>query len=258
MEQSDDSGASSAKYMITNDQLVPAIRTMLTATGQERNEAAEKVRGWVERAVQKLANQNSKFDQDDMISQAFEKILFNDNTKNRLLDASHNSKYLSDLLWTTIRNVIRDYWASQNRRKANAPYSLDDPQQGPIHIADQSDSPLMQASESLDEVTPLCETCLNHVKTWPPMPKITILTLLGVYRRIPSDLWESWILKKELDLPFPPQEFLTENIVSNRNKILSDLLGISPNTLAKNKERGVKLAQQLACCLNSEAKHKLQ
>jgi DNA-directed RNA polymerase specialized sigma24 family protein len=123
---------------------------------------------------------------------------------------------------------LREEQAQQRRARAVA--------EAPVAAEDVA---LRVALErGLDQPGRLAEEDLEQVRSWPPAPRLALLSLTGLWSRVPGGEWQTWAGRYRatecpaLPDPFPPEELEGRERLAERNGLLPEALQVPRNTLS--------------------------
>jgi hypothetical protein len=83
----------------------------------------------------------------------------------------------------------------------------------------------------------LPEEDLVQVRGWPPAPRLALLSVVGLWARVPQEEWRRWVgdYRTEdptLPEPFPPDELEACERLADRNGVIAGALQVPRNTLS--------------------------
>ena len=93
---------------------------------------------------------------------------------------------------------------------------------------------------------PLSEADIAALKTWAAIDGLLVGCDSGLYHRIPSKLWNSWIRECKPRLPLPNSKLLTKKEFKRRG-LLASILGVTRNVLDKKWSNIRQSLRQLDC-----------
>jgi hypothetical protein len=142
-----------------------------------------------------------------------------------------------------LAQVLRNCWRSERRR--------DRPPVGADATAMHSPAPFVTVDVALDLTATFSPADLGRVHAWDTRARVEVLTLSGLWPKVPPHDWEAWLEMYEgvrtlnLHRPFPPDEFLLLEDPQDRMAPLAERLGYPANTLAQRWRRGRSLLDEL-------------
>jgi DNA-directed RNA polymerase specialized sigma24 family protein len=118
-------------------------------------------------------------------------------------------------------------------------------------VAGRQAASLKQALETASEQPdPLDDSDLREVRAWPLRQRLALLSLCGLWEKVPAEEWQEWVHEDGLSLPFPPEVLSGVESITRRNEILAGALGVRRNTLSVWLYRYRERVRALTCVRN--------
>ena len=143
-------------------------------------------------------------------------------------------------LWTVLDRCLIDFLRSEAPRRNNCgrTITVEEGDSDPI-LNEPSPAPPDPADE-MDRTSPfMSDSDIDRIKNWPILDRILVLVVLGLWRKIPRDLWCEWCKEAGFSAPFPQneEEHLTRGEWIN---IIAELLSSTRNALQNRLRRRLK------------------
>ncbi|MCS6896520.1 MAG: hypothetical protein NZM29_00980 [Nitrospira sp.] len=111
-----------------------------------------------------------------------------------------------------------------------------------------------------DFAAPFGEADFQRIQSWSLKKRLVLLALSWLWKKIPVNIWETWVADAGLPLRFPPLEAAAYDDPSDRIACISAALGIQPNTLSQRWRRDKYLLTELKFVrelTNADSSHEL-
>lgn len=207
--------------------------------------AAELLFQYLEPTVQRIALEVTRgwsgWEKDDFLDNALSDLLApRPRSQPRILlyEASRGS--LEGWLASTLRNL----WCSARRRRVPTTSTL------------PADVPSPESRLDLEEPANALgltfeEADLRRIEGWPPRVRVELLTMSGLFVKVPPDMWERFLNEWELERhqtlvrPFPPEKVFAAEDPAARTQPLAAALEMPANTLSQRWKRGKERLDEL-------------
>jgi RNA polymerase sigma factor (sigma-70 family) len=97
----------------------------------------------------------------------------------------------------------------------------------------------------LERLEPFGPADLARVGRWEPADRVMLLSLSGLWPKVPGDTWRQWLAECGVGAPFPPAGFVETDSKSERYRVLCDALGLTRQALAQRVRRKKSLLEEL-------------
>lgn len=222
-----------------NEHIADLLRRARSGQCSERNESMRTLRELVAFKVYRRTPGWSHADQEDVVQEICEKLIKDAGMPDALTTPSRAAARF----WCIVKSACIDASRKRKRRcETIRPFSQDD--YGSVPSTKPHDFDQMMAKLDRDCAMPVAD--LAQVSDWGLHKRLVLLSLTGLWRAVPSQLWTQWVLEYGLVMPFPTQSFLDETDAQERNRMLSETLGIPRNTLSQTVLRGKPLLLRLS------------
>ncbi len=92
----------------------------------------------------------------------------------------------------------------------------------------------------LDADTPFSGAALELIAAQSPINRLVVLLSVGLWKKVPVNIWETWVTEQLIPLPFPPHEFFSLHEPDQRIEWLSDTFGVRRNSIVQHLSRARK------------------
>jgi hypothetical protein len=91
--------------------------------------------------------------------------------------------------------------------------------------------------DALDRDAPFGERDLERIRGWPCVDRLVLLTVAGLWTKVPPAEWDAWVDEHGLARPFPPPVCMACENISRRPALLAAVFGVQSNTLIQRWHR---------------------
>jgi DNA-directed RNA polymerase specialized sigma24 family protein len=132
-------------------------------------------------------------------------------------------------LRTVLRHMLVDESraAASRREMSNQDLLVDEAEDGRDRFA-----------ALFESQTTLSSSDLACIEDWPPLDRVVLLVLVGIWVAVPADRWDDWVAQAGLETPYPPTELQAMDNKDERIRALANHLGFLANTLSQRLHRG--------------------
>jgi RNA polymerase sigma factor (sigma-70 family) len=128
-----------------------------------------------------------------------------------------------------VRNHLVDRFREEQREQRHR-----------ARLASRGKAPGLQRAleRALDHPAGLPQSDLATIRTWPLPQRLLVLTLSGLWEKVPAEEWEAWLEEyraaryNDLPKPFPPVGLRDCDTIAERNAVLAAAMRAPRNTLS--------------------------